>query len=364
MSTIARWEDVTPAWVRAALASAGLDLAEDAIEGVTLEPLGEGRGNLGGIVRVKLALAPSVPRGLVPESLVLKLAPAGVSSLVRSWRLGRRETAYYRAFGATSPMRVPRCWLASCDERSGDFTLLLEDLGAAEAADQGVGASEAHAEVAVETIAHFHASFWESKELAQHEDWLHLPNANRAAFEFFVQRAWKSCAQRYPDVPTSTPDALAALKRTYGDCLDRMSSPPITLLHGDFRLDNMFFRSKAWDEDFAVADWQLVCRGRGPWDLGHFLAGSLTPEDRVRLAPGLLRRYHDIVARVAGAGYSFEDCLADYDAGTIGSFSIAAVLVDMQVRSSGAPHPVMETWLRRSSQAASEALARIEQGKA
>lgn len=216
----------------------------------------------------------------------------------------------------------------------------------------------------VEAIARFHAAFWESTDLARHDDWLHLPNANRAAFEFFVHRAWKSCAARYPDLPTSGADALAALKEAYGGCLDRMSSPPITLLHGDFRLDNMFFRSDEWDEDFAVADWQLVCRGRGPWDLGHFLAGSLTPEDRARLAPSLLRRYHAIVASVAGEAYAFEECLGDYDAGAVGSFSIAAVLVDMQVRSSGAPQPVMETWLRRSSQAASEALARIGQGRA
>lgn len=361
MTPLVRPEDATPAWVRAALVEAGIDVPEGAIAAIAHEPLGVGRGNLGGIVRLVLHRAEGAP-DTIPATLVLKLAPEDVLPLVRSWRLGRRETAFYRNMGGVGPMRMPRCYAAICDDRTGDFTLLLEDLGAAEAADQGVGATEAQARIAVEKLARFHADFWASTSLEAH-DWLHLPNANRAAFTFFVERAWRTCATRYPDLPTSTADAIAALKATYGECLDRMSSPPITLLHGDFRLDNMFFRSSRWDEDFAVVDWQLVCRGRGPWDLGHFLAGSLTAERRAALSASLVRDYHAIVAQAAGGGYSLEQCAADVDAGAIGSFAIAAVLVDMQVRSSGAPQPVMETWLRRSSAAASEGLARIGREK-
>lgn len=345
---LVRWEDLTAAWFQTSLA------LEVTPARVVLEPLGEGRSNLAGIVRARL----EGPDGALLRSVVVKLAPSNVSSLVRSWRLGRRETLYYEHLADNGPMRAPRCFHTARDDRSGDFTLVLEDLGAAATGDQGVGATAEQATIAVDALAKLHAFHWESPTLEAHADWLLFPNANREAFAFFVQRAWKTCAEKYPDLPTSTPQALEALRTSYGPLLDRMSTPPVTLLHGDFRLDNMFFRSEAWPEDFAACDWQLVGRGRGGWDLGHFLAGSLTPSLRAELAGPLLQRYHAALAAKAPAGWTLEACRADYDAALVGSFGIAAVLVDMQMRSGGMPHPVMETWLRRSSQAASETLAK------
>jgi hypothetical protein len=344
----------TPAWLSAALARGGLHAAAQDVSELAFEPLGIGRSNLSGVWRLRLGPA----TGRLPSSMVLKFAPAGVSSLVRSWRLGRREILYYRHVGGTGPMRTPRCYFADGDDRSGDFTLLLEDLGAAAIADQGAGASFDQAKIAIEHLARHHAHFWQHEALSTYSDWLLLPNANRQAFSFYVKRGWRTCAKHYPDLPTSTEASLAALEQGYGAVLDRISAAPLTLLHGDYRLDNMFFQSDGWDEEFAVTDWQLVGRGRGPWDVAHFLVGSLTSATRATFAPELLRRYYSIVEPVA-RGYSFEDCVSDYDAGLLGSFTLAAALIDMQLRTSGAPAPVMEEWLRRAAVGAAESLEKL-----
>lgn len=345
-------------WLRAALAQGGLDIAEGDLTRVRSEPLGGDRGNLGSIARLRLDFqSTDTP---CPRSLILKFASPGASPLIRSWRFGRRESLYYRTFGGRGPMRTPRCYHASFDDRSGEFSILLEDLGAAATADQEVGASRARAELAVDQLAQLHAHFWNDPSLETEGSWLSLPNANREAFEFFVKRAWQNCAKRYPELPTSSPDALNVLERVYGACLDRLSTAPLTLLHGDFRLDNMLFESVDWATSFAALDWQLVGRGRGPWDLAHFIVGSMTTEDRIAVGPDLVRRYCAIIVKETNGEYSLQECLDDFNAGLLGSFTLAAVLVDSQWKSHGAPSPTMETWLRRAAIGTGEVLEVFE----
>ena len=42
--------------------------------------------------------------------------------------------------------------------------------------------------------------------------------------------------------------------------VSRLSEPPFTLSHGDYRADNFFFGD---DDDLVVCDWQLIDRSRG-----------------------------------------------------------------------------------------------------
>src|SRR6478609_8788770 len=74
--------------------------------------------------------------------------------------------------------------------------------------------------------------------------------------------------------------------------LDEFTHPPLTLAHGDSRLDNLFFGS----EDVAVIDWQIAFRGRGAFDVAYFLGGCLDPTVRRGEELRLLRLWHELVA--------------------------------------------------------------------
>jgi aminoglycoside phosphotransferase (APT) family kinase protein len=43
------------------------------------------------------------------------------------------------------------------------------------------------------------------------------------------------------------------------------------LLHGDYRLDNIFFRG----DGIVAIDWDLVSQGRGILDWAYFIMGTL-----------------------------------------------------------------------------------------
>ena len=70
---------------------------------------------------------------------------------------------------------------------------------------------------------------------------------------------------------------------------------PQCLIHGDLRLDNIFFDG---DDVRALIDWQLSRTGAAVIDVAYFIGGSLgaeTPEAEVET---LLRRYHDALVKI------------------------------------------------------------------
>ena len=55
----------------------------------------------------------------------------------------------------------------------------------------------------------------------------------------------------------------------------------MTVVHNDFRLDNMLFSDAADRAPLTVVDWQTVGLGRGPGDIAYFL-GSSFPDAATR----------------------------------------------------------------------------------
>ena len=120
-----------------------------------------------------------------------------------------------------------------------------------------------------------------------------------------VLEQWSALANRYP----SYVDFAEAIP----ELLTRLSQPPTTLIHGDFRLDNLFFRA----DGLTVIDWQLISRGRAAYDLAYFMSQSLPPEQRARLEIEELRRYHARLAEGGVRSYSFDECFNDYRLATL-----------------------------------------------
>ena len=68
--------------------------------------------------------------------------------------------------------------------------------------------------------------------------------------------------------------------------LDDLAEEPTTMIHGDFRADNLFFEA---DGSVAAVDFQLIGTGRGAYDLAYFVTQSLDRRRRRRARAGALR---------------------------------------------------------------------------
>ncbi|SHN46531.1 phosphotransferase family protein [Cryptosporangium aurantiacum] len=297
--------DLTPAWLSRVL-RLGSDIDAD-LRAVRAQRIGTGQ--IGASYRVELDGAPGAP-----PSVVVKIASGSDRSMVSqgfAWEVG-----FYRQLADRVRARIPRCWYGAISPDHTRFTLVLEDLSPAEPGSQAVGCAPDRARDAVVNLAGLHAPFWNSTFLAGGLEWLSPPDAEGCAFLGALHRdATDAFVKRFG---TDLPAADAETLRAAADRTERWLAghrAPFSLVHGDYRLDNLMFHPDR--PEVAALDWQTISVGHPGRDLAYFLANSLSIDDRRAHEDDLVAGYHAELVRQGVSGYSLEDCRAGYRAGML-----------------------------------------------
>jgi Ser/Thr protein kinase RdoA (MazF antagonist) len=93
---------------------------------------------------------------------------------------------------------------------------------------------------------------------------------------------------------------------------DRVCESPYTLIHGDFRLDNLFFSAADPESEPIFTDWQVAAQGPGVYDVAYFLTSSLSADVDRDTELELLRGYHQRLRASGVSDYGFDRCRLDY----------------------------------------------------
>jgi hypothetical protein len=315
---------LTAGWLTDALASTGL-LDDAVVTEVETAPLGTGQM----CDSVRVTLSYSGPTG-APTSLIAKLPAADPTSRATALALGsyEKEVRFYQQLAPGLAVRTPQAHYADIDTATASFVLLLEDLTPAEQGDQLAGCSVEQAELAVDELGRLHSSRWGDPSLAA-LPWLHADaEASQALMMMLVPNLWTGFQERYADalanrVHTAGEQLVAKLA---GYLTDR--GGPRTVVHGDFRLDNLLFDPNG--RSVAVVDWQTCTDGPGPADLAYFIGAGLLDDDRHDAEPALVTRYADALADAGVAGYSHDQLWDDYRRGTWAGL-VMAICASMMV---------------------------------
>jgi aminoglycoside/choline kinase family phosphotransferase len=308
---------LSPEWLTAALQSGGARNAN--VASFDYEPIAAGVGFLGKLGRLHLRYAEGGKD--LPRTLVVKQATPDAKSrqLAKMFRFYEREVAFYRDVGSAAGIRIPTMHFGAADPQSGDFVMLLEDLAPARVGDQLAGCSAHDARAAIGAIAKCHALWWENPRLKSFA-WLPATNDPINHFaQFAYQGCWESFVQFVGEKMTPalrrTGEALAS---NVIRMLDGFLERPTTLLHGDYRADNLFFGGAGPDVPaLAAVDWQVSSRGAGAFDLAYFLSGNVTTEVRRSIEMDLLKHYVEVLHDNGVRDYRFDSCLEDYRFGVL-----------------------------------------------
>ncbi len=274
-----------------------------------LEQIGIGIGILGRVFRAHL-------QGIgVPDSVVVKLPTLDQHGLAfcEDMDFYLCEVRFYEEVGLANPLRPARPYYTAFDPATHEFILVLEDLGRLRVDDQIVGCSVGDAEVVVDAIADHHANWWESNRFAS-LTWLKpfnippYPDVIAANF-----------AESWPVVLDRFGDDLSPAMRAFGERFpslvgwyaSELNRPPCTFLHGDLRLDQLFFAVEPDDPPVTALDWQISSVGRGAYDLAYFLSQSLSTETRRGYEKDLVARYAERLDK-HGIDYTAEELNRDY----------------------------------------------------
>jgi hypothetical protein len=328
-------DDVDAAFVAAALQDAGALPSNARVTSCDIGHLGEGVGMLGDLARVALTYEPAAAG---PASLIVKVPTTHDANRERglAFAFYEREARLYDLFGRTGRtggLRIPRCFAAPMDLDAQHFALLLEDLDASgfAPADQVAGLQPEQAHLAAEQLAQFHAEWWDAVDT---DELVWLPNTNA---EVTMQAApimrgnWDLFVERFGDCLDDAALALGPrVGASYEDLLNRIARAPRTIVHTDYRLDNLFFPANAAaDAPLAVVDWQLSTRGRGVYDIAYLLGQSMEPDLRAKHEHDVLHTWHHALVGAGIGGYSYDDALDDARLGALINLVIPVSLADM-----------------------------------
>ena len=339
-----RSEHLTPEWLDPVLHEGGY-LRESRVVGLRVEPIGEGLGFVGQVLRLRPEY--DLPEAGAPASLIAKLPGtlAKNRGTVEAGQGFEREIRFFRELAADSALATPRCYLTLMDpdpkettrERDRErleklplwliglltslgtrlagysrrrYLLLIEDLAPRPVGDQIAGCTYEQALPVARDLAHLHASFWGDARLEEARTWLPRLNGTPRLARAVYRRGRRQFIKEAGEfLPTGFMDAMDWVYENIEAVLDGIATPPFTLLHGDYRLDNLLFGES---ETFAV-DWQSVARGRGVLDWSYFALGSLNESCGEAEEESLLAEYHAALLARGVPDYSLEQCRRDYD---------------------------------------------------
>ena len=299
-------KELTPDWLTAVLGAAGHDVR---VRGFRHTPVGTGQ--MAHSERIELDYHVPVPAG-APASVVGKFPSPSPESRASGARGGyRAETRFYTDLAARLPIRTPHCLYGAIADDEATFTLILEDLAPAVQGDQIAGARDAWIEAAVRNLAGLHAPLWNDPALDR-LDW--MTSGAGEEFARYVELATPVFLERYADrLPAEDQDVLRRFAERASIWVARRPLDK-TLVHGDYRLDNLLFRDAPEQEGGCIVtavDWQTLSVACAGQDLAYLLGNSCEPEQRRTHEPRMLAAYRAALAAL-GVERSAADVHSDY----------------------------------------------------
>ena len=289
------------------------------------EPIGTGQ--VGDSVRFALEFAD----GEGPHTLAGKFAAADPTSRGTAAMLGlyTKEVRFYRELAPQLPVRTPAVRFAEIAPDGSSFCLLFEDLGPARGGNQLAGCTLEDARAVVKQAAALHAPSWRNPEILG-RDWLQPDPAAAAQVKALYPQAQAIFRERYADslepefmnLCEELAEITAATDRTH---------EAISLVHGDFRLDNVLFDIKGGAEPVAILDWQTLTVGNGLTDIGYFLGCGIGDDLRRAHERELLELYCAEMT-VRGVPLTPEEIWRDYVLGALHGVSTAVFSAAFVVR--------------------------------
>ncbi len=307
----AGFDEITPAWLTEALHSGGTASSGSVIS-IDAGAVGEDKGFMSQVVR--LTLEYDMYQDDLPRTLIAKLPSTDPTIKALANVLGgyRREVRFYEEIATRVGIRTPDRYYSATDPQTGRTVLLLQDLSQTRLGDSLAGCSLDEARLVIRLLARVHASWWDSLRLGR-LNWMPLKSADAGLYQRIYSRSWPIFVEK---AGKGMPDSLLRIGESLGPHIpqirDRLGDRPHTIVHGDYRLDNLFFDAPDGDRPLVVFDWEFCSRGRGTYDVATFISESFPPEVRRKEEMDLLRMYHALLKEGGVGDYSFDQCLRDY----------------------------------------------------
>ncbi|MFN8021492.1 MAG: phosphotransferase [Acidimicrobiales bacterium] len=345
-----RLDDVTTGWLTAALQGAGVDA-----EVASFEPtlIGDGVGQMATLHRLLLTYS----SGSGPAALVVKFAGQMEANLAIAAQFGlfRREVEFYRVAAARTSMALPRVYVAEIDPDES-FALLMEDLGGMQTGDQVEGLAPERAEAAIDQLVLLHAPFWDRVDTGEYDFAPRVDAVGQAdQMHAIATASWDAMNAVHGD---AVPAFMNEVRDRFLDAVPAMHAwlggAPTTLIHSDYRLDNLMLGVGADQPPVVTLDWQGVLRSRGIEDVAFLLSQSVPSEQRGGCERALVERWRIGLAAAGVDAGTADEVWRDYRRCVLYLWMYAVIISGALDPSNERARRVMRAIVTRSAAAVQE----------
>jgi hypothetical protein len=312
-------DDLDKQWLTATLRSARLLNEKQSIRKFSYEEVGFGQ--MSNSYRLFLECDGLGGR---PITVIAKLPShdEGSRAAGQGMQIYRVEINFYREYAANLSIRTPHCYFAEIADNDVDFVLLLEDLAPAKQGDQLRGCNVEQAGLAVQEVAKLHIPHLDDPDI-ETTDWLNRSSGGLDPSQF-MPLIYPEFRKRYEG--TIDEAILDMGERFMGKLAAYYEKPrPYTLVHTDYRLDNMLFGGQKGGPAIAIVDWQTLSTGNPMSDVAYFIGAGLETDDRRMHEESLVRDYHATLVREGVADYTWNDCWRHYRLYAFAGFHMAVM---------------------------------------
>ncbi len=288
-----------------------------------------GTGQMAESYRVSFAAG---SHGQLPPSVVVKVPSQSESSRAASriTRCYELETGFYTHVRSLVGVSAPNCLHVWFDAPSDDFVLVLEDIVSGKQGDQLSGASVEQARAAIDELVLLHAPLWNSPQLNT-LSWMprHTMESSQGTRDL-LRSVFAGFTSRFESRVGAEVLELGAQLVANIDGYDRAFPNNETIVHRDFRLDNLLFTETSHGTQVKVVDWQTASISSGATDLAYFIGASFAPEQRRTVETELVHRYHDGLVKT-GINLSWTEAWDQYRLFATSGY-IMAIVASMLVK--------------------------------
>ncbi len=281
---ISQPESITAEWLSEVFQHAGIN---GNVSSFTARSIGTGQ--VGENVRFELTGSGDIPKTVVGKfpstDPISRQTGIDTSNYIR-------EVHFYKHLQSRVSIQTPVVFFTAANSKSHDFVIMMQDLAPGEQGDQLGGCGHSQAHLAITQLAHLHGPLWGDRSIVDDVLISNRRNSADAITELYSLLSPGFLA-RYGQRLT---DAEKEMVQLVGNNLEAyISSYPgeQTLIHIDYRLDNMMFGGPY---PLAVVDWQSPAFDCALGDVSYFMGTSVIEEERASLEEELVRGYFDTLA--------------------------------------------------------------------
>ncbi len=344
---VGRPSDITSSYLTEVLNYAGIDA-----EVVSFDARNVGTGQVGQNVRFNLNYAAGAAAD-APASIVGKFCSDDEVSRQTGIALLNylREVRFYQELRQTLDVQTPAVLFTDINPQTHEFVLMMEDLAPAGQGNQIEGCDVATVKLGLTELARLHGPRWGDQSLYDFE-WLGRSDPESAVtVSGLYQQLLPGYIDRYRSRLTEAQLEMGEqLGRSFShyQALNTPDNHPMTVTHGDYRLDNTMFGGPY---PVAVVDWQSPGIGNAGQDLAYWVGTSLHSEERREHDKALVTHYYNELSRYDIGDYSEEQCWLDYRQFAFAGWNMA-VIASMIVGQTNRGDEMFMAMARRSAQMA------------